>query len=72
MGLSPLALRVWLEKNAELKNGVCHNKRTGRRVKACVPMHTFGHPVKLDELVDVCQEWHIDWWKMRRKVSEAL
>ena len=60
MGLSPQALRVWLEKNAELKNGVCHNKRTGRRVKACVPMHTFGHPVKLDELVDVCQEWHIE------------
>ena len=53
-------MRVWLEKNAELKNGVCHNKRTGRRVKACVPMHTFGHPVKLDELVDVCQEWHIE------------
>lgn len=60
MGLSPQALRVWLEKNAELKNGVCHNKRTGRRVKACVPMHTFGHPVKLDELVAVCQEWHIE------------
>lgn len=60
MGLSPQALRVWLEKNAKLKNGVCHNKRTGRRVKACVPMHTFGHPVKLDELVDVCQEWHIE------------
>lgn len=60
MGLSPQALRVWLEKNAKLKNGVCHNKRTGRRVKACVPMHTFGHPVKLDELVDVCREWHIE------------
>ena len=60
MGLSPQALRVWLEKNAKLQNGVCHNKRTGRRVKACVPMHTFGHPVKLDELVDVCREWHIE------------
>ena len=60
MGLSPQALRVWLEKNAELKNCVCHNKRTGRRLKACVPMHTFGHPVKLDELVAVCQEWHIE------------
>lgn len=60
MGLSPQALRVWLGKNAEVRNGVCHNKRTGRRVKACVPMHTFGHPVKLDELVDVCQEWHIE------------
>lgn len=60
MGLSPKAVRTWLEKNVELKNGICHNKRTGRRVKACVPMHTFGHPVKLDELVDVCQEWQIE------------
>lgn len=60
MGLSPEAVRTWLEKNAELRNGVCHNKSTGRRVRACVPMHTFGHPVKLDELVAVCQEWHIE------------
>ena len=60
MGLSPGAVRTWLEKNAELRNGVCYNKSTGRRVKACVPIHTFGHPVKLDELVDVCQEWHIE------------
>lgn len=60
MGLSPNAVRIWLEKNAVLKNGVCYNKRTGRRVKACVPMHTFGHPVNLDKLVVVCQEWHIE------------
>lgn len=60
LGLSPLALRTWLDKNAELKNGVCHNKRTGCRIKACVPMHTFGHPVHLDELVQVCTEWHIE------------
>ena len=60
LGLSPTAVRIWLEKNAELKNGVCYNKRTGCRVKACVPMHTFGHPVHLDELVQVCAEWHIE------------
>ena len=60
LGLSPKALKVWLEKNAELKNGVCYNKKTGRRVKACVPMHTFGHPVKIDELVQICQEWHLE------------
>lgn len=46
MGLSPRAVKAWLERNAELKEGVCYNKRTGRRVKACIPMHTFGHPVK--------------------------
>ena len=60
LGLSPNAVKAWLEKNAELKNGICYNQRTGRRVKACVPMHTFGHPVKIDELVQICNEWHIE------------
>ena len=60
MGLSPKAVRVWLEVNAEIKEGTCYNKTTGRRIKCCVPMHTFGHPVHLDELVKVCEEWHIE------------
>lgn len=60
LGLSPKAVQAWLEKNAEMKNGVCHNKKTGRRIKACVPMHTFGHPVKIDRLVEICNEWHIE------------
>lgn len=60
MGLSPVAVREWLAKNSEQKNGECYNKRTGRRVKACVPMHTFGHPVHLDELVEVLNEYHIE------------
>ena len=29
-------------------------------VRACIPMHTFGHPVKIDELVDICKDWHIE------------
>ena len=60
MGLSPVAVREWLSKNSEQKNGECYNKRTGSRVKACVPMHTFGHPVHLDELVEVLQEYNIE------------
>ena len=60
MGLSPVAVREWLARNSEQKNGECYNKRTGRRVKACVPMHTFGHPVHLDELVEVLQEYNIE------------
>ena len=60
MGLSPDAVKEWLAKNTEIRNGQCYNKRTGRRVKACVPMHTFGHPVRLDELVAVCEEYHIE------------
>ena len=60
MGLSPMAVREWLAKNSEQKNGECFNKNTGRRVKACVPMHTFGHPVHLDELVEVLKEYNIE------------
>ena len=60
MGLSPTAVREWLTKNSEQKDGECYNKRTGRRIKACVPMHTFGHPMHLDELVDILKEYHIE------------
>ena len=60
MGLSPDALKQWLAKNAELRNGQCYNRNSGRRVKACVPMHTFGHPVRIDEIAAVCNEYHIE------------
>lgn len=60
MGLSPDAMKEWLQKNAETRNGECYNKNTGRRVKACVPMHTFGHPVRIEELAALCEEWCIE------------
>ena len=60
MGLSPDALKNWLAKNAEIRNGQCYNKHTGHRVKACVPMHTFGHPVRIEEIAAVCAEYHIE------------
>ena len=60
MGLSPDALKTWLTANAEIRNGQCYNKGTGRRVKACIPMHTFGHPVRIEEIVHICKEYHIE------------
>ncbi len=60
MGLSPAKMREWLSANAEIRNGECFNKTTKRRIKACVPMHTFGHPVHLDELIQLCDEYHIE------------
>ena len=60
MGLSPDALKEWLVTNAEIKNGQCYNKNSGRRVKACVPMHTFGHPARIVEIADLCEEYHIE------------
>lgn len=60
LGMSPKALRNWLERNAELRAGACYDKMTGRRVKACVPMHTFGHPCRIDEIACICQEYGIE------------
>lgn len=60
MGLSPISLKEWLCKNAFIKDGVCYNKNSGRRIKACVPMHTFGHPTRIVEIADICNEYHIE------------
>lgn len=60
MGLSPDAVKEWLAKNAEIRKGQCYDRNTNRRVKACVPMHTFGHPVRIEELAAICAEWHIE------------
>lgn len=60
MGLSPDAVKEWLCKNTEIRNSQCYNRNTGRRVKACVPMHTFGCPVRIGELAQICQEYHIE------------
>lgn len=61
MGLSPAALEKWLEANAERRHdGCCYNRSTGRRIKACVPMHTFGHPVRIDEIAAICSRYGIE------------
>lgn len=59
MGLSPQALKDFLEEFGELREDGCYNKMSGRRISACLPMHTFGFPVHLDELLEVCNKWNI-------------
>lgn len=59
MGLSPSSLLGFLEENCEVINNKCLNKTTKKIIKACVPMHTFGHPCKIDEIKSICDEWHI-------------
>jgi perosamine synthetase len=59
LGLSPVALRQFLALNAELRGGRAFNKTTGRRLAACVPMHTFGFPCRIEEVVAVCAEYGI-------------
>lgn len=59
LGLDPLKLDSYLAKIAVKENGVLINKETGRVIRAVVPMHTFGHPVELDELITVCEKYNL-------------
>jgi aminotransferase in exopolysaccharide biosynthesis len=60
LGLCPNATKEYLERFASLNtDGECIHKQTNQRIKAIVPMHTFGHPVELDELLAICLQWNI-------------
>lgn len=61
MGLSPEKLKEWLKKNVEIdiKTNKAINKATNKFITACVPMHTFGHPCRIDEIVTICSEYNI-------------
>ena len=59
LGLDPLALREHLRANASLRDGELHNTSTGRRISAVVPMHTFGHPMQIEALIDVAKEFNL-------------
>lgn len=60
LGLSPTALDAWLTEHAEVgDDGLCRTRSDGKVIRACVPMHTFGHPADLDGLVSVCARWQI-------------
>ena len=59
MGLSPSALKYFLENNTTIKNQQCINNKTGKVIKACVPMHTFGHPCRIDEIKEICDKCHV-------------
>lgn len=60
LGLDPHKLGEYLKEIADVRSDGCFNRKTGRRIKAVVPMHTFGHPVNLDPLVEVCDRYQID------------
>ena len=59
LGLDPYALREHLRANASLRDGELHNTSTGRRISAVVPMHTFGHPMQIEALIDVAKEFNL-------------
>lgn len=60
LGLCPASLQAFLTENAFIDDeGICRHVQSMRRIKAVVPMHTFGHPVHLHELLAICDQWRL-------------
>ncbi len=60
MGMSVEALASFLENETEMRGSQCYNKTSGKRIKACIPMHTFGHPCRIDQIAEICDEFKIE------------
>ncbi|MEN6349904.1 MAG: LegC family aminotransferase [Syntrophomonas sp.] len=59
LGINPFALRDYLQDISVLRYGECYNRKTKRRIKALVPMHTFGHSVDMDPLLESAAEYKL-------------
>lgn len=69
MGLSPEKLEHFLKQETQMVNGICVNKKTKRKIKAVVPMHTFGIPIDIDALQIVCDAYGL---KIIEDAAESL
>lgn len=59
MGMSPDALKKFLKDTVVIRSNKAYNKFSGKRVTACVPMHTFGFPARIDEIAAICDAYNI-------------
>ncbi len=59
LAVDPVALDRHLAATCEMRGDLCYNRETGARIAALIVMHAFGHPAQLDELVALCERWHI-------------
>ena len=59
LGMSPQSLNNFLDRNCKIINNQCVNKLSGKTIKVCLPMHTFGHPCKIEEIKQICDDWNI-------------
>ena len=69
MGLSPAALKKFLTQNTVSKGGKTINKKTRKHIVACIPMHTFGHVCRIEEILEICNEFNI---KLIEDAAESL
>lgn len=59
LGVDPEKLSVYLKKIGKYKKNNLFNKFTGRKIKAIIPMHTFGHPCEIDKILKITRKYNI-------------
>jgi perosamine synthetase len=59
LGMSPESLESFLVENCLFKDDGVYNKLTNRKITAIVPMHTFGHPCKIDKIIEIADRYNI-------------
>ena len=60
LGLSPESLAIFLDDHAEIRDDdLCWNKKTGRIIRACLPIHNLGHPARVKEIDEICKKYNI-------------
>ena len=69
LGVNAEKLDGYLKEIAAVRNKICYNKRTGRPIRALVVMHTFGHPIHLDQVLQVCGDYEL---KLIEDAAESL
>jgi perosamine synthetase len=59
MGLSPDALERYLKEETFQKDGKVYSKKSQQRIAAIMPMHSFGHPVQIEKIVEIANQYQI-------------
>lgn len=60
LGIDAQSLREYLSQIAEVKNGKCINRKTGKTLRCLIGMHAFGHPFELENVLELCEEFGLD------------
>lgn len=59
LGMSPEKLEEYLKENAIFRSGFSFNKQSGKKISACIPMHTFGHCAHIEDIIEICGKYNI-------------
>lgn len=59
LGMAPEKLEEFLSETTVLKSTGVYNKITSNKISACLPVHIFGHPCRIDKIIEICDRYNI-------------